>query len=387
MNKRYDVVVIGGGIHGVGVAQAAAVRGYQTLLLEQETLASSTSSRSSKLVHGGLRYLESAQFSLVRESLREREILLGIAPRLVERKAFFVPVYGSSRRTTQHVGAGLLLYRMLSRGPSAGFEKIPSSGWGSLDGLNTAGLKAVFRYYDAQTDDLALTSAVARSAQEFGAEVRVGARFVAAERTGSGYELRFVHNGSVTSCFTQALVNATGPWVGQTLSRVLPGPPRLPVDLVSGTHILTDGILREGIYTVEAPADGRVVFIAPWRGRVLTGTTETLYAGDPALVGTSASDVSYLQETLARHFPGLSTSVEASFTGLRVLPKSPQGLSQRSRDTVLLADGPLPRLISVIGGKLTTYRRTAERVMDRFKGILPERVAQADTRRLVLPSP
>ncbi|MHB1512112.1 MAG: glycerol-3-phosphate dehydrogenase/oxidase [Acidiferrobacter sp.] len=385
MNASYDVVVIGGGIQGAGVAQAAAACGYRTLLLEQHTLAAGTSSRSSKLVHGGLRYLESGRIRLVRESLREREILLRIAPGLVARQDFFIPLYASSRRTAGHVRAGLWLYRLLAGGSVGGFERVPARAWEQLDGIETAGLKAVFRYGDAQTDDVALTHAVARSATEFGAEIRVGTRFVGAERAGAGYEVRSVHEGVVATCETRALVNATGPWVAQTLSRVLPGPPRLPHDLVAGTHIITEGALGQGCYYVEAPSDHRGVFILPWRGRVLTGTTERLYTGDPGLVAPTPEEIAYLQATLAAYFPGLSTVVAESFAGLRVLPKSQGDLNGRSREVVLLADAPRPRLISIFGGKLTGYRRTAEQVMERLGLVLPARAPRADTSRLVLP--
>lgn len=387
MSTRFDVVVIGGGIQGVGVAQAAAVRGYSALLLEQEGLAAGTSSRSSKLIHGGLRYLESRQFGLVRASLREREILLKIAAPLVERRAFYIPVYAHSRRSPARVTAGLLLYRALAHGPHGGFRRLAVRDWDRLDGLKTAGLKAVFRYYDAQTDDAALTRAVARSAQEFGAELRVGARFIGAERVGPGYEVRFVSAGSVTSCFARVLVNATGPWVGPTLSRILPGPPRLPYDLVQGAHIITPGTLHHGIYYTEAPRDGRAVFVMPWRGRILTGTTETAYVGDPALSAPTQDEILYLQETLTSHFPELSPTVEEGFAGLRVLPRARQGFSARAREAVLLADGPVPRLISIFGGKLTAYRHTADQVMERFRGVLPERVARADTEHVILSVP
>ncbi len=385
MNARYEVVIIGGGIHGVGVAQAAAVRGYRTLLLEQQTLAAGTSSRSSKLIHGGLRYLETGHVRLVRESLREREILLRIAPGLVERKAFYIPVYKSSRRTASRVHMGLFLYRLLASDANGKFERLSPREWDALDGLETAGLKAVFRYTDAQTDDVALTRAVARSAEAFGAEIRTGARFIGAERTAAGYELRYVRDGVVISCLTDVLVNAAGPWVAQTLSRILPGPPRLPHDLVAGTHIITDGSLTQGCYYIEAPSDRRAMFVLPWRGRILTGTTERLYVGDPALVAPTPGEIAYLREGLAAHFPGLPTNVVESFAGLRVLPKSGGGLSARSRETVLLADAPLPRLISIFGGKLTGYRHTAACVMDRFTPVLPAREARADTRGLMLP--
>ncbi len=387
MSTRFDVVVIGGGIQGVGVAQAAAVCGYSVLLLEQESLASGTSSRSSKLIHGGLRYLESRQLGLVRESLRERETLLKIAPSLVERKAFYIPVYGHSRRSPSRITAGLLLYRALAQGAHGGFQRVAPRHWDTLDGLKTAGLKAVFRYYDAQTDDAALTRAVAQSAQDFGAELRIGARFIGAERVGPRYEVRFLTAGSVASCSAQVLVNATGPWVGQTLGRILPGPPRLAHDLVQGAHIITPGTLRQGIYYTEAPRDGRAVFVMPWHGRILTGTTETAYIGDPAFSAATQDEIIYLQEVLTSYFPDLSPTVEESFAGLRVLPRAAHGFSARAREAVLLADGPVPRLISIFGGKLTGYRCTADRVMKRFRGVLPDRIARGDTQRLILPVP
>ncbi|HUW98154.1 MAG TPA: FAD-dependent oxidoreductase [Acidiferrobacter sp.] len=386
MTDHFDIVVIGGGIHGVGVAQAAAVRGYRIRLLEQAVLAAGTSSRSSKLIHGGLRYLESGQIALVRESLREREILLAIAPSLVERKAFHIPIYTNSRRTPTRIAIGLMLYRLLARGPYGSFQRIPARQWDTLDGLKTAGLKAVFRYYDAQTDDVALTEAVARSAAELGADIQTGARVTAIERTTSGYDVRFEHNGSVESCHALTVVNATGPWVAQTLNCVSPPPPRLNHDLVQGSHIVTTGTLTQGVYYAEAPADGRAVFLMPWRGQILTGTTETLYVGDPGQATPTAGEIAYLQEVLATYFPGLSTQVEASFAGLRVLLKTAQGLNARARGTVFLTDDPVPRLISIFGGKLTDYRSTADQVVARFAGVLPARVPRVDTRQLVLPT-
>ncbi len=387
MSTSFDVVVVGGGIHGVGVAQAAAVRGYRVRLLEQSALASGTSSRSSKLVHGGLRYLESGRLGLVRESLKERETLLRIAPELVERRAFYIPIYAQSRRSPPWVTAGLVLYRWLAGREGGQFERVRRSAWGELDGLATRDLKAVFRYNDAQTDDVALTRAVARSAEDFDAEIVLGARFIGAERAGAGYEVRFVRAGRVETCVARTLVNAAGPWAGDVLGRVLPGPPRRAFDLVEGTHIVTKGTLTQGIYYGEAPADGRAVFMMPWHGQILTGTTERLYVGDPALVAPTPTEIAYLQEALARHFPGLTTTVAEAFAGLRVLPHAAQGLNARSRETVLLADAPQARLISVLGGKLTGYRRTAERVMERLAGALPERPARADTARLILPVP
>ncbi|MDA8390422.1 MAG: FAD-dependent oxidoreductase [Gammaproteobacteria bacterium] len=383
MNDLFDVLVVGGGIHGVGVAQAAAVRGHRVLLLEQTRLGAGTSSRSSKLVHGGLRYLESGDLRLVRESLAERETLLAIAPDLVTRQAFHIPLYAQSRRQPWQVAAGLALYRLLARAHGE-FVRVPRSGWDQLDGLATNGLRAVYRYYDAQTDDLALTRAVAHSAEHYGADIRVGARFLGAERNARGYEVRYALQGTVANCQTRTLVNAAGPWIGQVLGRILPGPPRLPFDLVQGAHIVTPGRLSGGAYYVEAPADRRPVFIMPWRDGVLTGTTETLYAGDPGQVAVLPQEIGYLQEVLAAYFPQRDRTPQAAFAGLRVLPRAEGGLGRRPREVILLADAPDPRLITIIGGKLTGYRLTAARVLARLAAALPERPPQADTRFLPL---
>src|SRR3984957_18551600 len=165
--QEYDVIVVGGGIHGAGVMQAAAAAGHSTLLIEKCALASGTSSRSSKLIHGGLRYLESGQFALVRESLRERAIHLRIAPDLVHLKPFFIPVYDDTRRRPWQLKAGLSIYALLGGfDASTRFGSVPKREWAKLDGLETRGLDAVICYQDAQTDDARLTRAVVQSALE-----------------------------------------------------------------------------------------------------------------------------------------------------------------------------------------------------------------------------
>ena len=186
MTETYDVVVIGGGIHGAGIAQAASARGFSVMVLEQTGIASGTSSRSSKLIHGGLRYLESRQFSLVRECLRERTLLLELAPQLIELKPFYIPVYQDTTRRPWLLHAGLSLYAVLGGlHPATRFRRVPQNQWKNLDGLDTAHLEAVFQYNDAQTDDAALTRAVMRSAQRMGAQLKVSATFTGA-RLGDG---------------------------------------------------------------------------------------------------------------------------------------------------------------------------------------------------------
>jgi glycerol-3-phosphate dehydrogenase len=384
VSAPYDVVIIGGGIHGVGVAQAAAAAGHRCLVLEQIALAHGTSSRSSKLIHGGLRYLETGQWRLVRESLAERRLLLRLAPDLVRLVPFHIPIYPATARRPAQIRAGLMLYALLGGGGrDARFAHLPRAQWPTLDGLNTNGLQAVFRYYDAQTDDAALTRAAMRSALSLGAELACPARFVGAERHARGYAVRYVQAGQERECEAATIVNAAGPWVNVVLSRVMPVPPRLRLALVQGTHIVVEGRLTAGMYYVEA-TDRRAVFVMPWRDRTLVGTTETPYQGDPASVAPLAEEIEYLQRTLARYFPHHPTTVETAFAGLRVLPEDTASAFHRPRGTRLLGDTGAPRLVTIYGGKLTGYRRTADKVLRLLEGSLPARRPRADTRRLPL---
>ena len=387
MTREYDIVVIGAGIHGAGVAQAAAAAGYSALVLEQQAIAWATSSRSSKLIHGGLRYLESAQFALVRESLRERAILLAVAPELVRLVPFYIPVYRDTTRRPWQLRVGLSLYATLGGlASTTRFSTVARERWGELDGLATNGLQTVFRYYDAQTDDARLTTAVLRSAQELGAELACPARFVGARYERGGWSVQFDTANQARECRTRAIVNAAGPWVNEVLARITPVPPSLAVDLVQGAHLLIEGRLHEGIYYVEAPQDHRAVFVMPWPSGVLVGTTETHFHGDPAKVEPLPQEVEYLRQTVRHYFPAMAVRETARFAGLRVLPRAAIGAFHRPRDTCIVADDThQPRLLSVCGGKLTGYRATAAKVMKRLESTLPSRVTRADTATLKLP--
>jgi glycerol-3-phosphate dehydrogenase len=388
-----DVLIVGGGIHGVGVLQAAAAAGYSALLLEERELASGTSSRSSKLIHGGLRYLESAQLSLVRESLTERAVLLDIAPDLVKLVPFYIPIYASTRRRPWQIRAGLSLYALLGKlARDARFAHIPASEWDALDGLSTDGLQAVFRYFDGQTDDAALVRAVARSSAALGARALAPATFLSATRRAAGpqgsfdgYTVRFRVDEKERECRAAALVNAGGPWVERIRAAIEPRPRGYDVELVAGAHIEVEGAVARGIYYAEAPRDGRAVFIMPWKGHTLVGTTETPFSGDPRAVLPLDSEVEYLRETLSRYFPRRSTAVTLSWAGLRVLQRAPGRAFDRPRDTELVCDDEQrPRMVAIYGGKLTGYRATAERVMRLLTRTLPKVAAIADTATLQL---
>lgn len=385
----FDVAVIGGGIHGAGVAQAAAAAGRTVVLLEQSALAAGTSSRSSKLIHGGLRYLESAAFALVRESLREREILLSIAPDLVHRRHFFIPVYRESSRSRWWIGAGLALYAMLGRfDADARFHVVPRDGWADLDGLVTDGLTTVYRYMDAQTDDAALTRAVMRSAEHLGTELVCPARVVSGRLTEDGVRLEYERGGRSDRLTARVVVNAAGPWSAR-LAACFDAPlPLVPVENVQGAHLELPGRIEQGCYYLEVPGDRRAVFVMPWRGdRTLLGTTENPYDGDPARVAVLDKEKDYLLSAYRRYFPRRSTEILDAWAGLRVLPAGHDRTFGRSRETLLPVDRPgRPRAISILGGKLTGYRATAEKVMRIIAPSLPPATRKADTRTLKLPT-
>ncbi|MFI4891427.1 MAG: glycerol-3-phosphate dehydrogenase/oxidase [Steroidobacterales bacterium] len=388
--QDYDVVVVGGGIHGAGVLQAAAAAGHRALLLEQHALASGTSSRSSKLIHGGLRYLESGQFALVRESLRERAIHLRVAPGLVTLKPFFIPVYRETRRRPWQLRIGLSVYALLGGfAAGTGFGSVPRREWAALDGLVTDGLQAVIRYYDAQTDDALLTRAVVDSALELGAQALVPATFVGANLAADGVEIAYESNGARTLCRARVLVNAAGPWAPQVASAVHPAIPVPAVDLVQGTHIVVPAPVTAGIYYVESPADGRAVFLMPWHGQMMIGTTETPYSGDPGRVHPLPEEEEYLLAVARKYMTTCRNltreHIITRFAGLRVLPSLSSSAFNRSRETIFTTDrDPRPRVLGIYGGKLTGWRAAAAHVLELIGPSLPVARRRASTALLPL---
>lgn len=389
-NKLYDIVVVGGGIHGAGIAQAASAAGYSVLLLEKTAIASGTSCRSSKLIHGGLRYLESRQFSLVRECLRERSILLKIAPHLVRLSSFYIPIYKSTTRRPWVLHAGLSLYSWLG-GHSADtkYSTIPKSKWGELDGLLVRDLQAVFEYKDGQTDDRLLTQAVMQSAQSLGAELAMPAEFEQAQLHEQQWNIEFAEAGQSCQCQAKLLINATGPWVNQVLSLVQPAMQPFAVSLVQGSHIILDTRIDKGVYYLEAPSDQRAVFVIPWKKFTMVGTTETQFSGSLDDVHALVSEQEYLRQTFSHYFPdGESAQIIDKFAGLRVLPEQGGTAFNKPRDTYLYMDNDQsPRVIHVVGGKLTAYRATAQRVMRQVAKTITAGKAVADTSTLRLPDP
>tara|TARA_B110000879_G_scaffold21582_1_gene27557 strand:+ start:2672 stop:3844 length:1173 start_codon:yes stop_codon:yes gene_type:complete len=388
----YDMVIIGGGIHGAGVAQAASAAGYSVLVLEKTALAHGTSSKSSKLIHGGLRYLETGQIKLVFECLSERTLLLELAPDLVRLEKFFIPIYKHTTRRPWEIRAGLSLYAALGKFKrDARFEEIPESQWGDLDGLSIENLQAVYKYNDGATDDAALTRAVMKSAQSLGTEVMMPSEFISATPGKDVNEIKYSVNGTIHTCKSRLLVNSAGPWANDVLDKVTPTPEKLEFDLVAGAHIVIDEPSPNGMYYVEALQDQRAVFVMPWKGKTMVGTTETVFKGNPSDVVPLPEEETYLCEVASSYFPKFKDltreKLSDSFSGLRVLPHATGKAFSRPRETTFHIDKKTaPRIATIYGGKLTAYRITAEKFVAKFANLLPNRKRKAATSKLPLTS-
>ncbi|MCG6938053.1 MAG: FAD-dependent oxidoreductase [Gammaproteobacteria bacterium] len=388
---NFDIVVIGGGIHGAGSAQAAAAAGYSVLLLEKNRLAYGSSSRSSKMIHGGLRYLESAQFHLVHECLQERHLLSRLAPELVYLDRFYIPVYESSCRSRLKLITGLSLYAVLGGlNSSTHFHQLSRNQWPALDGLKQHGLKAVYQYYDGRTDDSRLTRAVMNSAIELGGEAIVPAEFVSAACDQDSVDITYIESGDTKYCRAGAVINATGAWVNRVLEKITPARPEINIDLVQGTHLVLDNLPLEHCFYFEAPQDRRAIFLLPWNNKALLGTTETAFTGQPDNVVPLQSEKDYLLEIVRHYFPDYSSNnktlnVVDEFAGLRVLPAGNESNFKKSRETVLYRSHD--RVVNIYGGKLTTYRLTAERVIKKLHSVLPARKEKALPRNITLKAP
>lgn len=385
--KQFDIVVIGAGIHGAGVAQAAAAAGYSVLVLEKNGVASGTSCKSSKLIHGGLRYLESAQFSLVRKSLKERAILCRLAPSLVKLQPFYIPIYKKTTRRPLHVRMGLSLYALLGNLHKDNlFKTIRRESMKLFDQLEKTDLQKIFQYYDGQTNDEKLTKAVMNSAKALGAELALPVEITSIIKNDNGFNVIYKKQNKEKQVQASIVVNAAGPWVNELHHLVTSNTKSLVIDLVQGTHILLDIPAPSGIYYLEA-FDQRAIFVMPYecdgKKKTMVGTTEKLYLGKADDVKPTQEEVDYLLQTYKSYFPDQkNVNVIHKFAGLRVLPRDDGSMFSRPRDTIL--HWAAPGLLSLYGGKLTAYRSTADLVMKKIKPLLGKRQRIANTEQLYL---
>ena len=387
--EHYDLLIIGGGINGAGIARDAAGRGLKVLLVEQSDLASATSSASTKLIHGGLRYLEYFEFRLVAESLAERETLLRIAPHIVWPLEFVLP-HESHLRPAWMIRAGLFLYdhlghRLLGFGGKSSLPR--SKGVRLAGGGYGAGLKPEFErgfvYYDCWVDDARLVVLNARSAVAHGATIRTRTRLVSARREGGKWAATLNGDGGNRAVHASAIVNAAGPWVRQVLDEALRMKLSATVRLVKGSHIVIPRIHEERHAFILQNPDRRVIFMIPYeRQFTLVGTTDVPVTRDDYRARISRQEIDYLCEAASRYAekpitPGM---VVWSYSGVRPLyDDGSENPSAVTRDYHLLLDtGAEPDgapVLSVFGGKITTYRRLAEQVMEKLSGRFPGKPA------------
>jgi glycerol-3-phosphate dehydrogenase len=376
---RVDLLVVGGGINGVGIARDAAGRGLSVMLVEQDDLASHTSSWSSKLIHGGLRYLEHYEFRLVRESLIEREVLLRAAPHVIAPLELILP-HSPEQRPAWMIRLGLFLYDHLGgRHLLPGSRRVPLAGTAHGAPLQPW-VTTAFSYADCRVDDSRLVVLNAIDARERGATILTRTRCIGADRSAEGWEVRLEDSlsGKRETVEARVLVNASGPWVSQLLQEVLALDTRSRVRLVKGSHIVTRRLYDgEHAYILQND-DGRIVFVIPYENAFsLIGTTDLAFAGDPGRPAITADETEYLCRVVNRYLANSigPSDVVWSFAGVRPLyDDASTDPSAVTRDYVLdldldVAGGGAP-LLSVFGGKLTTYRKLAEHALEKLQPVM-----------------
>ncbi len=382
IEQVYDIAIIGGGVNGCGIARDAAGRGMKVLLAEQRDLAIGTSSASTKLIHGGLRYLEHYEFGLVRESLKEREVLLSMAPHIAWPLRFILP-HHSGLRPAWLIRLGLFLYDHLG-----GRKVLP--GCRTLDLRKDAAgrpLRAsftkAFEYSDCWVDDARLVVLNAMDAAARGADIRTRTSVTGAKRDGASWIVSLCDETSVaeTTIRAKTLVNAAGPWVADVLSRALGVNSKASVRLVKGSHIVIPRKFDHDRAYIFQNADGRIIFAIPYEQDFsLIGTTDVDYHDDPKNVRISDEEIAYLCAAASGYFadPVKPEDVVWTYSGVRPLYDDGAGAAQAAtRDFVLdlHGQGGEPLLLNIFGGKITTYRHLAEEALAKLKPGLPSMAA------------
>lgn len=375
--SNFDVVVVGAGINGLGIARDAAERGLRTLLVEQQDFCSGVSAWSGRLVHGGLRYLEHMEVGLVRESLRERERLFKLAPHLVKPVNLIMPFYKKNRRPPWMIWAGMIAYDMLSLDKSVSFHRIlgRSKVLRRFTGMSRSGLSGAALFIDGQIEYAErLCVELALAASDAGAQIRIHQSVVGFEHEAgrvSGVRVQ-KRDGSVESITAKAVINAAGPWVDRVNGNLTETATKRLIGGTKGSHIIVDpfpGAPSDVVY-YESQADGRLVLVIPWMGRYLIGTTDTKFDDEPDSARADNNELEYLLSEVNTLIPESKLGREHilyTYSGVRPLPYAP-GVSEwkipRSHIVLDHNSEGLPGLYSIVSGKLTTYRQLAEDAVD-----------------------
>lgn len=366
MDTEFDLIVVGAGINGAGIARDAAMRGLKVLLVDKGDVGGGTSAGSTRLIHGGLRYLEHFEFGLVRESLRERETLLKIAPHLVRPLPIAIPIYEKGQRGRATVRAGMIAYDLLSWGKSLPRHRMQSAEetLRAMPGLSGEGLVGSAVYYDAQVE-----FAERLVVENMLAAVECGATVLTYSRVGKlvseGGRVRGVQleGDFAETALAKVVINAAGPWVDQVIDQKLIGGTK-------GSHVVVApwASAPESAVYLEARSDRRPFFVIPWNGNYLIGTTDVRFDSDPDEVRSELWEVEYLLTETNRAFPGARLTLDSvlyTYSGVRPLPFTHNENEQSITRRHFLREHPqFENLISVIGGKLTTYRSLAEECVD-----------------------
>ena len=378
--EQFDIVVVGGGVNGCGIARDAAGRGFSVFLAEQDDLASGTSSASTKLIHGGLRYLEFYDFALVREALKEREVLWAMAPHIIWPLRFVLPESADSRPAWL-LRLGLFLYDHLG-----GRKRLPATS--SLDLRRDpagAALKPAmtrgFEYSDCWVMDSRLVVLNARDAAAKGARIHTRTLVTHLTRQDGGFVVRLKdqNSGEVREVGARLVVNAAGPWVDHVLNCVVGEAPRRHVRLVQGSHIVVKRLYDHDRCYIFQNRDGRVIFAIPYEGDfTLIGTTDHDYGGDPAAVQATKEEIDYLCAAASEYFrsPVRRENIVWTYSGVRPLYNDGASKAQETtREYVLKLDGSADggMILNIFGGKITTYRHLAERALEKIESVLGRR--------------
>lgn len=375
MEKIFDLAIIGGGINGCGIAAEAATRGASTVLIEKDDLASKTSSSSSKLIHGGLRYLENYDFNLVKKALNERQILLTVAPHLVHALPFFLP-YDPNMRPTWLLRAGLFLYDRLSRQnqlPKSQYIKHPLSS-SFLSPLQDTFQKG-FLFYDCATDDARLTLVNALQAKQYGAIICPRTTLISSEIINNHWQLHIkLQSGESSLLRAKCIINATGPWVRE-INQLLNISNHYNMSLVKGSHLLVSKLYEgEQAYLLQH-TDKRILFVLPYHGHTMIGTTDIALHESLDNIHISTAEIIYLCSVVNRYFKRQvdTKDILASWSGVRPLIDDPKVKKTQllSRDYHYHLSFKPALALSIYGGKITTYRQLAFEVINTLASHLP----------------
>ena len=371
MKQTFDIFIIGGGINGAGIARDAAGRGLKVFLAEKNKVGSATSSWSSKLIHGGLRYLENYEFRLVRESLKEREIIFNIAPSITRPIPFIIP-HTKKLRSKLLIRLGLFLYDNLG-----GKTKVPKSSKINITkeypNILKSHFSVGFQYYDLQVDDKKLVEMNINDAKKMGASIVENTKVLNAKRTEEGWEI-FLDNDEVIK--SKTLINAAGPWINEIINNVIKINTNKAIRLVRGSHIIVKKLYPQDVAFTLQNDDNRIVFVIPYKKEYsLIGTTE-VNVNTPENPLISVEEEIYLINVINNHFTKQITKndIVDTYSGIRPLIEDFKEASKVTRDYVfdLSIENNISPLLNIYGGKLTTYRKLSQNVMKELSPYLPD---------------